>query len=69
MELANALSRSKDGHIMMSHNLDGNIAEHMIADSAELSAVLQGKNVSVEVLNSHAANSVDVRAKNLDTGE
>ncbi len=69
MELANALSRSKDGHIMMSPNLDGNIAEHMIADSAELSAVLQGKNVSVEVLNSHAANSVDVRAKNLDTGE
>ena len=69
MELANALSRSEDGHIMMSPNLDGNIAEHMIADSAELSAVLQGKNVSVEVLNSHAANSVDVRAKNLDTGE
>ncbi len=69
MELANALSRSKDGHIMMSPNLDGNIAEHMIADSAKLSAVLQGKNVSVEVLNSHAANSVDVRAKNLDTGE
>lgn len=69
MELANALSRSDDGHIMMSPNLDGNIAEHMIADSAELSAVLQGKNVSVEVLNSHAANSVDVRAKNLDTGE
>lgn len=69
MELANALSRSKDGNIMMSPNLDGNIAEHMIADSAKLSAVLQGKNVSVEVLNSHAANSVDVRAKNLDTGE
>lgn len=69
MELAKALSRSGDGHIMMSPNLDGNIAEHMVADSAELSAVLQGKNVSVEVLNSHTANSVDVRAKNLDTGE
>lgn len=66
MELANALSRSEDGHIMMSPNLDGNIAEHMIADSAELSAVLQGKNVSVEVRNSHAANSVDVSIVNHD---
>lgn len=69
MELADALSRSTDGHIMMSPNLDGNIAENMIAGTAELSAVLQGKNISVEVLNSHTANSVDVRAKNLDTGQ
>lgn len=69
MELANALSRSGDGHIMMSPNLDGNIAEHMIADSAELSAFLQGKNVSVEVKGSHAANSVDVQAINHDTGQ
>ena len=66
MELANALSRSKDGHIMMSPNLDGNIAEHMIADSAKLSAVLQGKNVSVKIPNSHAANSVDVTIVNHD---
>lgn len=69
MELANALSRSSDGNIMMSLNLDGNIAENMIAKTAELSAQLQGKNVKVVVLGSNAANSVDVRAINLDTGK
>ncbi|RHS94901.1 hypothetical protein DW904_19400 [Ruminococcus sp. AM42-11] len=69
MELADALSRSTDGHIMMSPNLDGNIAENMIAKTTELSATLQGKNISVEVLESHAANSVDVRAINHDTGQ
>lgn len=69
MELAEALSRSADGHIMMSSNLDGNIAENMIAKTTELSATLQGKNISVEVLESHAANSVDVRAINHDTGQ
>lgn len=68
-ELADALSRSADGHIMMSPNLDGNIAENMIAKTAELSASLQGKNISVEVLESHAANSVDVRAINHDTSQ
>ena len=68
-ELASALSRSADGHIMMSPNLDGNIAENMIAKTTELSASLQGKNISVEVLESHAANSVDVRAINHDTGQ
>lgn len=69
MELADALSRSADGHIMMSPNLDGNIAENMIAKTTELSASLQGKNISVEVLESHAANSVDVRAINHETGQ
>lgn len=69
MEIAGALSRSADGHIMMSPNLDGNIAEHMVASTAELSASLQGKNISVEVLESHTANSVDVRAINHDTGQ
>lgn len=69
MELSDALSRSSDGHIMMSPNLDGNIAENMIAKTTELSASLQGKNISVEVLESHAANSVDVRAFNHDTGQ
>jgi len=69
MELADALSRSTDGHIMMSPNLDGNIAEHMAAKTAELNAALQGRNISVEVRDSHAANSVDVRAINHDTGQ
>lgn len=68
-KLADALSRSSDGHIMMSPNLDGNIAEHMIAKTTELSATLQGKNISVQVLESHTANSVDVRAINHKTGQ
>lgn len=68
-ELAKSLSRNADGHIKMSPNLDGNIAENMIAKTTELSASLQGKNISVEVLESHNANSVDVRAINHDTGQ
>lgn len=69
MELADALSRSYDGNIMMSPNLDGNIAENMIAKTTEMSAFLQDKNVKVDVLQSHNKNSVDVRATNLDTGK
>ena len=53
----------------MGRNLDGNIAEHMIASTTELSAFVQGKNVKVEVRDVFTANSVDVRATNLDTGE
>lgn len=68
-ELAEALSRSSDGQIMMSPNLDGNIAEHMIADTAELSGLLQGKNIKVEVRSAYTANSVDVRATDLATGK
>lgn len=67
-ELEDALRRSADGHIKMSPNLDGNIAEHMIADTAELSGFLQGKNIEIEVRDVFTKNSVDVRAKNLDTG-
>lgn len=69
MELAEALKRSGDGHIKMSPNLDGNIAEHMVAKSAQLSADLQGENIKIEVLDSYTSNSVDVRATNLDTGK
>lgn len=68
-ELAGALVRAADGNIKMSPNLDGNIAEHMIADSAELSGFLQGKNIKVEVRDAFTKNSVDVRALNMDTGE
>ena len=68
-ELAEALSRSSDGHIMMSPNLDGNIAEHMIAKTTEMSGFLQGKNIKVEVREAHTANSVDVRATDLSTGK
>lgn len=69
MEMAESLSRASDGHIMMSPNLDGNIAEHMIAKTTELSGFLQGKNIKVEVREAYTANSVDVRAINLDTGK
>ena len=68
-ELEEALTRSVDGHIKMSPNLDGNIAEYMIAKTTELSAAAKGKNISVEVLESHAKNSVDVRAINNNTGK
>lgn len=68
MELANALQRSTDGFIKMSPNLDGNIAENMIAKTTELSGFLQGNNIRVEVRDVFTENSVDVRATNLDTG-
>ena len=69
MELADALQRSFDGHIKMSPNLDGNIAENMIAKSTELSGFVQGKNIKVEVRDVFTENSVDVRAINMDTGK
>lgn len=69
MELADALQRSADGHIKMSPNLDGNIAENMVAKTTELSGFLQGKNIKVEVRDVFTENSVDVRAINLDTGK
>ncbi|MDO4809325.1 MAG: hypothetical protein Q4A04_05115 [Eubacteriales bacterium] len=69
VELAQALERSSDGHINMNPNLDGNMAEHLIADTAELSGYLQGNSVKVEVREAYTANSVDVRAYNLKTGE
>lgn len=55
--------------VNMNPNLDGIIAEEIIAKSAQLDAKLKGKNVDVRVLQSHNKNSVDVRIKNLDTGE
>lgn len=69
MDIADALHRSTDGHIKMSPNLDGNIAEHMIAKTTEANAALHGKNIEVNVLDSHTKNSVDVRAINTDTGK
>lgn len=68
-ELAEALSRAKDGHIMMSPNLDGNLAEHMLARPVELQGYIQNKNITVDVRAVNTANSVDVRATNQATGE
>ena len=68
-ELAEALSRAEDGHIMMSSNLDGNMAEQMIARTTELQGYIQNKNIKVEVRGVNRANSVDVRATNLETGK
>lgn len=69
LELADALTKMSDGQIKMSPNLDGNIAENMLANSTELSAFLQGQNIKVEVRDVFTPNSVDVRALNLDTGK
>lgn len=69
MELADALERSADGHIKMSPNLDGNIAENLIAGTAELSGFMQGKDIKVEVRDVFTSNSVDVRATNVSTGK
>ena len=66
IELSDALTRSRDGQISMNPNLDGNIAEHMIAGTTELSGVLQKKNIQVKVCSVFSENSVDVRARNLD---
>ena len=71
-ELAEALTVAKDGEIRrvnMNPNLDGFLAENMIAKTTELSGFAQGKNIRVDVLKSNNANSVDVRAINLDTGK
>ena len=72
MELSDALTVAVDGDIRrvnMNPNLDGIMAENMIAKTTELSAFAQGKNIRVDILESHNANSVDVRAINLDTGK
>lgn len=71
-ELADALTVVSDGEIKrvnMNPNLDGILAENMVAKTTELSGFAQGKNIRVDVLQSNNANSVDVRAINLDTGK
>lgn len=69
IELSDALTKTSDGSIKMSPNLDGNIAENMIANTAELSGFLQGKNIKVEVLENFTKNSVDVRATDCQSGK
>ena len=68
-KLADAVTRSADGHIKMSQNLDGNLAEEMLAKTLEADAALQGKHLQVEVRNANTKNSVDVRVKDLETGK
>lgn len=67
-ELESYIFRKSDNGINMNPNLDGNMAEHMIAETANMSAFLKEKNISIEVLESYATDSVDVRAVNYDTG-
>lgn len=67
--IAEALRRSADGHVKMSKNLDGNIAEYMVAKTAQINSTLADKGIKVEVLESHAANSVDVRVTNVRTNQ
>lgn len=68
-KLADAVTRSADGHIKMSQNLDGNLAEELLAKTLEADAALQGKHLQVEVRNANTKNSVDVRVKDLETGK
>lgn len=71
-ELADALTVAGDGEIKrvnMNPNLDGFLAENMIAKTTEMSGFAKGKNIRVDVHQSNNANSVDVSAINLDTGE
>lgn len=71
-ELAEALTVAGDGQIRrvnMNKNLDGFLAENLIAQTTELAGFSQGRNIRVDVLKSNNANSVDVRAINLDTGK
>ena len=65
----NVLLKNNSDVVSMNKNLDGFIAEDMIAATTNLDAQLQGKNVHVDVLKSHNANSVDVRATDLTTGK
>lgn len=69
LSMEEALRRNSDGHVNMNPNLDGNIAEHVVANSASMDAMLKGKNIKVDVLQSNGKNSVDVRATNLDSGK
>ena len=71
-EMAEALTVAGDGEIPrvnMNPNLDGFLAENMVAKTTELSGVAQGKNIRVDVLQSNNANSVDLRAINRETGK
>ena len=71
-ELAEALTVAGDGEIRRVNrnpNLDGILAENLTAKTTELSGFAQGKKIRVDVLQSNNANSVDVRAINLDTGK
>ena len=54
-ELADALTVAKDGEIgriNMNPNLDGFLAENLVAKTTELSGFAQGKNIRVDVLQS-----------------
>lgn len=68
LKLAEGLTRAVDGQIKMSPNLDGNIAEHYHSATANLNAVLQGKDVKAEVRDVFTSNSVDVRLTDTVTG-
>ena len=65
----NVLLKNNPDVVSMNKNLDGFIAEDLISSTANLNSQLSGENVRVNVLKSHNANSVDVRATDLTTGK
>ncbi len=67
-QLADAVLR-KDGQINMNPNLNGNLAEHMVARSFELNALAQNKNITVKIPKSNAPNSFDIILKHDGTSQ
>lgn len=71
-ELAEALTVAVDGDVRrvnMNPNLDGILAENLVAKTTELNAFAQGENIRVDVRESYKANSVDLCAIDLNTGK
>lgn len=68
MELDFALRNSSNGQINMCPNLDGFIAENMIAESFNLNANLAGKDYEAVVNTRNTKNSVDVTVYNRSEG-
>ena len=66
MHMTGTVPNSMSGNMQ---NTIFNTTQGNVSKTTELSASLQGKNISVSVLESHTANSVDVRAINHDTGQ
>lgn len=66
--LANSILNKGTDVVNGCKNLDGNIFEHMFAESVNANAKINGLNIEAKVLESHGKNSVDVEVFNHSTG-